>query len=76
MARSFWIWAGPRCSQNSQSKRCKEHHGTTNDREVLYALVYFNRDRGNINAAKQYAEKLIELFPSDSDAHRLLDELK
>jgi Flp pilus assembly protein TadD len=47
-----------------------------NDREVLYALVYFNRDRGNINAARQYAEKLIELSPSDSDAHRLLDELK
>lgn len=47
-----------------------------NDREVLYALVYFNRDRGNINAARQYAERLIELSPSDSDARRLLDELR
>jgi tetratricopeptide (TPR) repeat protein len=55
----------------------KEGHARNpNDREVLYALVYFNRDKGNINAARQYAEKLIELSPSDPAVRRLLDELK
>jgi Flp pilus assembly protein TadD len=55
----------------------KEAHARNpNDREVLYALVYFNRDKGNISAARQYAEKLIKLSPSDPAVRRLLDELK
>ena len=47
-----------------------------NDREILYALVAFNRDTGNLGAARSYAEKLIVLSPQDPAARRLLDSLQ
>jgi Flp pilus assembly protein TadD len=51
-----------------------EAHG--NDREVLYALVYFYRDNGNLDEARRYAEKLIELSPNDIDVRSLVNELQ
>ena len=54
----------------------KAHARHPNDREVLYALVVFNRDMGNLDAAGQYAEKLIVLSPQDPTARRLLNQLK
>ncbi|MFQ5961771.1 MAG: tetratricopeptide repeat protein, partial [Candidatus Methylomirabilales bacterium] len=47
-----------------------------NDREVLYGLVTFNRDMGNLDAATLYAEKLIALSPQDPTARHLLNQLK
>lgn len=47
-----------------------------NDREVLYGLVTFNRDMGNLDAATRHAEKLVALSPQDPTARRLLDQLK
>ncbi len=58
-------------------KVLKEAHGRhPNDREVLYGLVTFNRDMGNLDAASQYAEKLIALSPQDPAARRLLNQLQ
>ena len=54
----------------------KAHARHPNDREVLYALVVFNRDMGNLDVAGQYAEKLIVLSPQDPAARRLLNQLK
>ena len=52
------------------------HARHPNDREVLYALVTFNRDMGNLDAARQYAEKLIELSPNDPSVKSLVNELQ
>jgi Flp pilus assembly protein TadD len=52
------------------------HKRRPSDREVLYALINFNRENGNVKEARQYAEKLLEITPHDPDALRLLDELK
>ena len=52
------------------------HAKHPNDREVLYALVTFNRDRGNLAAARHYAEKLLTLAPQDTAAHQLLEQLQ
>lgn len=46
------------------------------DRDVLYALINFNRENGDVPAAVGYAEKLLELSPEDPEAARILHELK
>ncbi len=46
------------------------------DREVLYALINFNRENGDLPSAVKYAEKLLQLSQRSPDALRLLDELK
>ncbi len=51
------------------------HARHSNDREVLYGLVTFNRDMGNLDAATSYAEKLVVLSPQDPAARRLLNQL-
>jgi predicted CXXCH cytochrome family protein len=55
-------------------KEAHERH--PGDRELLYALINFNREIGDIPAAVEYAEELTEFSPYDPDAARLLDELK
>ncbi|MCP4382964.1 MAG: tetratricopeptide repeat protein [Hyphomicrobiales bacterium] len=50
-----------------------EHPG---NREILLALVAFNRDAGDIASALQYAEQLLELSPDDPQISRLVDELR
>jgi Flp pilus assembly protein TadD len=52
------------------------HARYPNDRETLYGLVTFNRNIGNFEAARSYAEKLIELSPNDPTARSLLDSLQ
>lgn len=52
------------------------HARHPNDREVLYALVYFYRDKGNLDAARRHAEKLIELSPNDPSVKSLVNELQ
>ena len=47
-----------------------------NDREILFALVTFNRDSGNLQAAKDYTQKLIELSPKNPSFRKLLEELQ
>ncbi|MGB7292447.1 MAG: tetratricopeptide repeat protein [Thermodesulfobacteriota bacterium] len=52
------------------------HYRHPNDREILFALVTFNRDDGNRQAARDYAEKLVELSPKDPSFWKLLEELQ
>ena len=68
---------------NTEGKRkeaiefLKETHDRhPNDREILYALVTFNRDSGNLEAAEDYAERLIELSPKDPSLRQLLDQVQ
>jgi tetratricopeptide (TPR) repeat protein len=52
------------------------HYQHLNDREILFALVTFNRDSGNLQAARNYAEKLIELSPKDPLFQKLMEQLR
>ena len=47
------------------------HHPSA--QEILYALVTFHEDAGNLVAAQHYAEKLLVLSPQDPNARRLRD---
>ncbi len=46
------------------------------DRAILIALVTFNRDRGAIDEAFRYANRLVFLYPLDAQATQLLEELE
>ncbi len=63
--------------KKSESIRVLEeaHERRPADREVLFALVNFNRENGDIRSARRYAEMLKEVSPHDPDADHLLDEL-
>ncbi len=52
------------------------HYQHSNDQEILIALVTFNRDAGNLQAARNYAEKLIELSPKDPSFQKLMEQLR
>lgn len=45
------------------------------DRDLLIAAVTFRRDRGDIQGARQYAQRLVERYPDDPDALQLIREL-
>ncbi|MHC5024635.1 MAG: tetratricopeptide repeat protein, partial [Planctomycetota bacterium] len=45
------------------------------DREILVALIAFNRDADRLDAARLYAERLVELSPRNPEARRLLESL-
>ena len=64
--------------RKSESIRVLEeaHKRRPSDREVLYALITFNRANGDIPAALGYAEQLVEMSPDDPETARILDELK
>jgi Flp pilus assembly protein TadD len=64
--------------KKSESIRVLEeaHKHRPADREVLYALINFNRENGDIVRSLEYAEKLVEISPDNPEAVRLLDELK
>ena len=47
-----------------------------NDRDVLVALVTFNRDQGAIDQARRYAEQMAAQYPDDPEAQRLVAELR
>jgi predicted CXXCH cytochrome family protein len=46
------------------------------NREILLALVAFNRDSGNLAAALEYAEQLASLAPNDIQVANLVAELR
>ena len=52
------------------------HMAKPNDREVLFALATINRDRGNVQRAISWTEKLLELNPADQAARQLLNRLE
>ena len=52
------------------------HQAHPGDRDVLAALVSFERDAGNRKAARKYAQKLTALAPGDSGALQMLKELE
>jgi Flp pilus assembly protein TadD len=45
------------------------------DRDILMALITFQRDRGDFVSAIAYARQLVELRPQDPQARSLLDDL-
>lgn len=52
------------------------HARQPNDRELLFALVTFNRDRGDREAARRYARQLLTLAPQDAAVRRLVEQLQ
>lgn len=46
------------------------------NREVLFALVTFNRDHGNTAAALEYAQKLVEYWPQEPGYLQLYREIE
>ena len=47
-----------------------------NDRDVLLALVSFNRDQGALGQARHYAEQMAAQYPDDPEAQRLVAQLR
>jgi predicted CXXCH cytochrome family protein len=47
-----------------------------NDRDTLFALISFNRERGNVVAALEYAERLARIGPQDPGLSALIDEIR
>ena len=52
------------------------HTRQPNDRELLYALVTFQRDRGDLEAARRYARQLLILAPQDPAVRQLVNQLQ
>jgi predicted CXXCH cytochrome family protein len=50
--------------------------GHPNDRDILSALIAFNRTDGDAAAALHYAEKLAAIAPEDRGLTKLIDELR
>jgi tetratricopeptide (TPR) repeat protein len=55
-------------------KRAHERHPA--DREIVVALVEYEAQAGNRNAAIAWARKLVEMSPGDPEARRLLQTLE
>ena len=54
----------------------RAHQGRPADRQILNALIAFERDNGNILAAKVYAQELVQLVPDDPTARATLAQLQ
>jgi len=52
------------------------HQKRPADRQVLEALVAFERDLGNLPAAITYAQQLVQLVPDDPSAKAMLAQLQ
>jgi len=46
------------------------------DRSILIALATFNQERGTLEDAVQYANRLVFLYPLDAEATQLLEDLQ
>ena len=46
------------------------------DRDILLALVTFNRDAGDVGAALEYAERLNRIAPNDRGLASLIEDLR
>ena len=44
-------------------------------RDTIVALATIHRDGGEVDEARQYAERLLEMSPADPSARALIDEL-
>jgi Flp pilus assembly protein TadD len=51
------------------------HNRRPADREVLMALITFQRERGDFKSAISYAQQLVQLSPTDVQAKALLADL-
>lgn len=51
------------------------HERFPGDRQLLYALTTIGRDRGDLTAARRYAERLVALRPDDLQARQLLRQV-
>ncbi len=54
----------------------RAHEGRPADRQILNALIAFERDNGNIPAATVYAQELVQLVPDDPSAKATLQQLQ
>jgi predicted CXXCH cytochrome family protein len=54
----------------------RAHERHPGDRELLVALATISRDRGQIDAARRYARKLVRAAPQDAAARSLLADLE
>jgi tetratricopeptide (TPR) repeat protein len=54
----------------------RAHERHPGDREILLALATISRDRGRLDAARRYAEKLVQATPDDAAARSLLADLE
>jgi len=52
------------------------HQKRPADQQVLSALIAFERDKGNLPAAIQYAQQLVQLVPNDPNAKAMLAQLQ
>ena len=52
------------------------HANHPNDRQLLWTLATISGDHGELQEAMTYAQKLVELSPTDVQAQRLLKELR
>ncbi len=46
------------------------------DRDILLALVTINRDRGNLEAARERAQRMVQIRPDDQQAVEILRSLR
>jgi Flp pilus assembly protein TadD len=46
------------------------------DRDILFALAAFERDAGELAAARQHARQLVERDPNDGEARALEESLR
>lgn len=46
------------------------------DRDLLMALITFNRDAGSIKTALEYAERLARIVPANPDLARFIEDLR
>ena len=53
----------------------RTHHQHPADRDVLEALIAYERDNGNAALAMEYAKQLIQLDPGDSNVESLISRL-
>jgi Flp pilus assembly protein TadD len=60
---------------NSIAVMTEAHRKRPADREVLLALITFERDKGNLPLATRYAQQLVQLVPDDPNAKTLLADL-
>jgi tetratricopeptide (TPR) repeat protein len=51
------------------------HNNFPTDRDILIALIEYHRETGDVNAAINWAQKLVAISPNDANARQILDGL-
>ena len=52
------------------------HERHPNNPQIMFALATMERDRGNLEVARSWAEKMLSVNPADQNATQLLEMLK